>query len=62
MKAHLVDIECTIKHSTEKAVLVNDGRIDAWLPKNQIEIDHGSHGKTVTVTLPEWLAIDKELI
>ena len=34
-----------------------------WLPKSQIEIDgEEKHGKTVEVSLPEWLATEKGLI
>jgi len=32
-----------------------------WLPRSQIEIEHISDN-IVTVTMPEWLARDKELI
>lgn len=58
----LVDIDVTIVHETEKAILVDHGGdAKAWLPKSQIEVtDHGN-GRT-TVTLPEWLAQDKYMI
>lgn len=40
----------------------NGERKDAkWLPKSQIEIEPMTGGLFV-VTMPEWLAIDKELV
>lgn len=58
-----VDVE--IRHITEKAVLVNDGKRDVWLPHSQIEdparedMEVGTH---IEMLLPEWLAIDKGLV
>jgi hypothetical protein len=53
----LTDIELEIKAETDRAVMVENlkGKV-VWLPKSQIEIDNG------VITLPEWLAIEKELI
>lgn len=63
MKSDLVDIEVTVHHETEKAVLVSDDgdrKRAVWLPKSAIEI--AGDGLRVTVTLPERLAIDKGLV
>lgn len=63
MKSDLVDVEVFKHAETGKAILVSDtgDKKDAvWLPKSQVEIE--DDGKTVTVTLPEWLAQDKGLI
>ena len=60
-KKELVDIACTLKHETKAAWLVNDGDRDVWLPKSQCELELGKD-MTCMVTLPEWLAIEKELI
>jgi hypothetical protein len=63
MKLH--DLECTLVHETEKAVLVTvDGVHKAWLPKSAIEIFYGGplNQNRVVVTAPEALLIDKELV
>jgi hypothetical protein len=60
----LCDIQGYIHVETEKAVLFseNDAKEEAvWLPKSQIEIEK-VRGSIVEVTMPEWLAKDKELI
>jgi hypothetical protein len=63
MKSDLVDILVTVQHQTDKAVLVDHGGEEAvWLPLSQIEIEPDTDGKSHIVTLPEWLAADKELI
>jgi len=54
----MIDIACEIKVETDKAVLINDGTKEVWLPKSQIEINR----EDKEVTMPEWLAIEKELI
>lgn len=54
---NLVDIAVQVKHETEKAILVNDGTEDIWLPKSQCEMNPDG-----TVTMPEWLAHEKGLI
>lgn len=52
-----------IRRETDKAFLVQDGTKEIWIPKSQIELDQdGGVGDTVVVTMPEWLAIEKELI
>lgn len=58
----VTDIEmATVVHETEKAVLFRtDSGKEVWLPKSQIEVDRS--GKHPVVTLPEDLAIEKELI
>ena len=57
MDSDLIDIEVVLKHETELAWLVDDGDVKpVWIPKSQAEFD----GETLT--LPEWLALEKELI
>lgn len=53
----LVDLELQLKMETDKAYLVNDGDKDVWLPKSQVE-----HSENKVFTMPEWLAIEKELV
>jgi hypothetical protein len=59
------EVSGTIKYQTEKAILVNYSLGEIWLPKSQIcnfeDID--CENKDVqTIVIPEWLAIEKELI
>jgi hypothetical protein len=55
----LVDLEYDeIKHETEKAYLfVIDGK-DVWLPKSVVQVNETDK----EVTMPESMAIDKELV
>jgi hypothetical protein len=64
-RTKLCDIQGYIHIETEKAILFSeDDDIDkaAWLPKSQIEIEKTGRGAIVEVTMPEWLAKDKDLI
>lgn len=56
-----IDIEVQVKAGTEKAILVSDGETEVWLPLSKIEVEYKPGGKAI-VTLPEWLAIEKELV
>lgn len=61
---NIAEFEVFIKAQTEKAILVEDlnGK-DIWIPKSQIEADElFETGQKQSVQMPEWLAIDKELI
>lgn len=64
MKSNIIDIDGAIEARTEKAVLFHSGDKTqaAWLPLSQIEIEETAFGGIFTVTLPEWLALDKGLI
>jgi hypothetical protein len=53
----LVDIEAELRHETDKALLLFDGKRKAWVPKSLVE-DNGDG----TFTMPHWLAEDKELV
>lgn len=62
-KRTLLDLSVIIVHRTERAVLVKDAE-DAepkWLPLSQVEVE-GAPGAVGTVTLPEWLAVEKGLV
>ncbi len=52
----LVDIECEVRAETERGVKIFDGDREVWLPKSQVEVVDG------VATMPEWLAIEKELV
>lgn len=54
-----VDISGEVMHDgTEKAFRFFDGTRTVWLPKSLCEWDED----TKTMAMPEWLAMDKELI
>lgn len=60
----LVDLTMQLHHETSKAILVSDDgdkEHAVWLPLSQIEFERKKSG-LVEVTLPEWLALEKELI
>lgn len=57
-----VEIFGTVKHRTDAACLLDDGTQEVWVPISQI-IGEESDGKgNVTLTIPEWLAINKGLV
>ena len=57
-----VEVDCTVRAETGKALLIYDGKKEVWIPKSQIEEARKSKdGKINRVTLPEWLATDKGL-
>lgn len=63
-KSDLIDATMQLHHATDKAVLVSDdGDRDnaVWVPLSQCKIETGKRG-IVTITLPEWLAIEKGLV
>jgi hypothetical protein len=54
----IVDIEGEIREpGTALAVQFYDGERTVWLPRSQIEINDDG-----TVSMPEWLAMEKGLI
>jgi hypothetical protein len=58
MRSDLVDVSGEVQGETEKAYRFFDGTQTVWLPKSQCEWD----AYTLTMTMPEWLATEKELI
>ena len=56
-KRELVDIAAEIKGESEKAYRIFDGVKTEWVPKSQIEKNGDG-----TVTMPEWLAMEKGFI
>ena len=64
MKSNIIDIDGAIEAKTEKAVLFHTGdkATAVWLARSQIEVSETGIAGIVTVTLPEWLALDKGLI
>lgn len=50
-----------IRRETEKALLFFDGERETWIPKSLIE-GQSSYSDGVEITIPAWLAKDKELV
>ena len=64
MKSNIIDIDVEVRMRREKAILVHTGDPEraVWLPLSQIEISETGIAGIETVTLPEWLALEKGLI
>jgi hypothetical protein len=63
-RSDLVDIDVTLKRETDRAVLVVSdatGR-EAWVPRSQCEIAQRPSLRGHVLTLPERVAIEKELV
>lgn len=59
MNVRLVDLEAECHYETNSARLFDFGGPEkVWLPKAQHEWDEADK----TVTLPEWLAVEKGLV
>lgn len=56
-KSELFDFAGKKIGETNAAIRVDDGTKKVWFPKSQIE-ENGDG----TFTIPEWLAIEKELV
>ena len=59
-----VYIDGAIEARTDKAILFHTGdKTQAvWLPKSRIQIDDTGIPEIFTVTMPEWMAIERGLI
>lgn len=60
-----VEIAVVVKAVTDKAILINDGKIDVWIPKSQITDYAGSDDldqRVTSIFVLEWLAIEKGLV
>lgn len=64
MKSNVIDLDVQILVDRPAAVLVtlDVSENGVWLPKSQIEIEETGIAGIHTITLPEWLALDKGLI
>ncbi len=64
MRSNVIDLDVQVLHETDKAAMVTLDVPDngVWLPKSQIELTETGIAGIMTVTLPEWLALDKGLI
>jgi hypothetical protein len=64
MRSNVIDLDVQVLHETDKAAMVTLDVPDngVWLPKSQIELNETGIAGIMTVTLPEWLALEKGLI
>lgn len=62
MSTKEVEIACIVKHQTDNAMLINDGSKDVWIPKSKITDECETNGVIESIFIPEWLALEKELI
>jgi hypothetical protein len=61
-RSDLVDIAGELRADRERSIQFFDGSKTVWLPKSQIEVEKTGPNNFVTVTMPEWLALEKGLI
>ena len=59
--AEMFDISATLLKESADGIKVRDGAKVFWLPKSQVEHDL-EVGETGIISIPEWLAIKKELV
>lgn len=59
-----IEIACELHGSTPAALLISDdGERKVWIPRSQIvDEERDLRGRLVGITIPEWLAEEKELI
>lgn len=59
-----IEIDGAIEARTDQAVLFHTGdKTQAvWLPKSKITIEDTGIPEIFTVTMPEWMALDRGLI
>jgi hypothetical protein len=57
-KKDLADVDGRLLAETEKAYKFDNGTRVVWLPKSQCEWDE----QDKRMTMPQWLAMEKELI
>lgn len=64
MKSDLLDLDVAVHARTDAGVKVSidgEGKNAKWLPLRFVEIEH-KHRNVHTITLPEWLAVEKGLV
>ncbi len=60
----IIDIPVIVRHKTPKAILLENLKGEnVWIPLSQIELEYESENDIrATMQIPEWLAIEKELV
>jgi len=62
IEGNYVEGSFRIVHMTDRAYLLDYGDGQAWVPRSQVLDVTDNQDGTSTVTMPEWLAIDKGLV
>lgn len=63
MTSALADLSVIVRHETASAWLIDHGgKEPCWIPKSQGEIEPNADGRTVTLTIPQWLAEEKGMV
>ena len=57
-----VEIEVRIVSATDKALLVSDGKREAWIPRSQITDYCEENGQITSIFISQWLAETKGLV
>lgn len=57
-----VEVLAEIRRETDLAWLVDDGVVQVWLPKSQVDLEDFDENGHALFRVPEWLAEAKELI
>lgn len=57
-----VEVACQLRRTTERALLIYDGKVEAWIPLSQISERQDRNGALESITIPLWLAKEKDLI
>jgi len=56
-----ISLQGEVRRETELAILFFDGSREVWIPKSQLE-DRSVYSDGVEITIPRWLAEEKELV
>lgn len=54
----MTTIYAQLIHETDRAILIDAGTGEVWLPKSMVQFDHSS----ASFAMPTWLAKKKNLI
>ena len=57
-----IEIAVEIRARTDKALLVYNGDVEAWVPRSQISDYTGDSESPETIFISEWMANEKGLI
>jgi hypothetical protein len=62
-----IEIDVEVRRVTASAILIHDGKREAWIPKSQVSDwtdgpDDAPGTGTTSIFIPEWLATEKGLV
>ncbi len=62
-RREIIEIAVEVRHETDAALLVFDGKTEAWIPKSSVsDQSERDDGSIETIFIPEWLATEKGLL